>query len=447
MLHEQAVASGERHACLVTADHELSCSGANEVNQLAAVVATDRFADVAVGSSNTCALSWQRGVQCWGENAFGVVNGPAAAFAAAQWTSVSVGRKHACGVTTDGAGVCWGDNALHAALVSARTAPPACLAHSVLLQVPDTGQTWLQVVAGVLHTCGITANSRDTLCWGGVDPEVQQVPLLGAGERWTQLSAGADFSCGLTTAPRALCWGSNDRMQTVLPAATEGWVQLVTGQYHGCALSAGLSIQCWGDNSLGQIEAPGGSAGPFLRLSAQPVGSSACAWRGGGVTLCWGRTQASALAFIEGAWAAEAALRVAVAHTGALKCAGGLVCGGGLASAGALGAVASGTEVVLARDSVHLLTPPLVLGDTSDVSIADAGATGAAPVVRCSSLCLVVTSSQLSLRRLRLELRPTDGPAITLVSSTLSARGCRLEVGGQVGARTLKFAASLFGLP
>jgi len=90
--------------------------------------------------------------------------------------------------------------------------------------------TVVSVVAGLIHSCALTADGA-VYCWGGNDfGELGDGTLL---ERDTPIAV-------------------------TLPRVT----RIAAGEVHTCALTAGGTVMCWGDNSYGEVgngAADGGS--------------------------------------------------------------------------------------------------------------------------------------------------------------------------------------------
>lgn len=149
--------------------------------------------------------------------------------------------------------------------------------------VPAAVPSFISVVAGAKHTCGLTAQ-RSVYCWGsnylgqvgdgsGTDRTIPTPVAVGEGlaaGTVVAISAGLTHTCALTFHGRAYCWGYNGggrlgdgttaqfRPAPVLvrstPSLPHGRVRAVAaGGRHTCAIAEGGSASCWGTNDHGQL--------------------------------------------------------------------------------------------------------------------------------------------------------------------------------------------------
>ena len=113
---------------------------------------------IVVGRTHTCAL-WGGAVSCWGQNAVGQLgNGSAVDQSTAQSArglsgvaSLAAAGDHACAIDGSGAVWCWGANS-SGQLGDASTTP-----RSVPVNVSGLTSGWVAVVAGMYHSCAVTA--------------------------------------------------------------------------------------------------------------------------------------------------------------------------------------------------------------------------------------------------------------------------------------------------
>jgi alpha-tubulin suppressor-like RCC1 family protein len=193
--------------------------------------------------------------------------------AALSFRQVSVGSRHACGVTTDSLAYCWGgndrgqigDGKLD---LLARLTPVAVVG----------GLRFVQVSAGVDHTCGVTTGHR-AYCWGfngsgrlgdGTAANTRPAPVAVAGGLLFQgVTAGRQHTCGVTTDNRAYCWGFNrdgrlgdgTTVRRLTPVRVAGGLRFrqvnTTGSTvpgsHTCGTTTGDVAYCWGANGDGQL--------------------------------------------------------------------------------------------------------------------------------------------------------------------------------------------------
>jgi len=232
---------------------------------------------------HTCGLDPGGLALCWGKNEAGRLGTglipdsptPTAVAGDEHYLDLSSGSYHTCAVTLTGAGICWGSNG-NGALGS------AAVAGSSYIPVPvDGGLTFRAIVAGLFHSCGITADST-AYCWGDNSPGVLgnnstryslvPVPVFG-GFKASTVALGKYFSCALSPAGAAWCWGNNDlgtlgngtTASDSVPVPVAGGLtfgQLSVGVgHHACGLTQSGVLYCWGANSNGQLGRPGRSNG------------------------------------------------------------------------------------------------------------------------------------------------------------------------------------------
>lgn len=139
--HYLDVSSGDSHTCAIQKKGgSIQCWGSNLQGQL--TPPQGRFKSISARNNQTCAVSTQGQVLCWGEDAFESFIQPMGVF-----TDVTVGKLHACAVRQSDNGVqCWGNNFF-----------------GVLN--PPVGEKFLEVLSGDYHSCGVTLDKR-LLCWG-----------------------------------------------------------------------------------------------------------------------------------------------------------------------------------------------------------------------------------------------------------------------------------------
>ena len=137
---------------------------------------------------------------------------------------------------------------------------------------PSLVADYVQISAGVAHSCAVTAD-RDLLCWGsggsgrlGIGNTLNQTTpiLVTGGFSWLQVSAGAEHTCGVTTDNELYCWGNGgsgrlgngSTENTAQPRiASRGldWAQVSAGKEHTCGVTTAGELYCWGEGSLGRL--------------------------------------------------------------------------------------------------------------------------------------------------------------------------------------------------
>ena len=203
---------------------------------------------------------------------------PAAELATAaqvlSFRQVSAANHHSCGVTTDDRAYCWGDGGggglLGNGTMNSSRVPVAV----------SGGLRFLQVSAGMAHTCGLTGDNR-AYCWGHngngqlgdgtgtgdpgtISGSVRLAPVAVAGGlRFRQLRAGGNHTCGVTTTNVAYCWGWNvagelgdgTTVKRLAPTRVAGGLSFrqVSVSGHTCGVTTGNRAYCWGQNTDGQL--------------------------------------------------------------------------------------------------------------------------------------------------------------------------------------------------
>jgi alpha-tubulin suppressor-like RCC1 family protein len=177
-------------------------------------------AQVAAGTFQTCAVTQDAGLQCWGT----ALGGAGPTFATPQplpWTTsvdvslVALGYSHGCVLTTAFDVRCWGDNS-YGQLGIGSFVPQAS---PVLVPIPAIGVVDVDAGAQSLHSCAIDAQNG-VWCWGSnsngqlgdgttVDSNVP-VRAANPGVSVSRVTVGAAHTClKPDSGPRALCWGDN----------------------------------------------------------------------------------------------------------------------------------------------------------------------------------------------------------------------------------------------
>jgi len=221
---------------------------------------------VSVFDGDTCALTSQGGVQCWGENTAGQLGNNSSVASsvpvpvsglASGVAAISVGGSSACAVTTLGSLVCWGDNSV------GQLGNNSMIASSVPVPVPGLASGVAAVSVALGAACALTTAGA-VLCWGrGGNLIPSEVQGLSCGIGAIGVS-GTDW-CALSEAGQVLCLGDDEEGQlgdgsetaTNVPVAvsglTSGVAQIAAGLYFECALTAAGGVLCLGANEEGEI--------------------------------------------------------------------------------------------------------------------------------------------------------------------------------------------------
>lgn len=226
-----------------------------------------KFKMIAAGWLHACGIATDDRVFCWGDNRHGQLgNGnldsddtpadahivPVAVATDKKFLMLSSGALQTCGITTDNHVVCWGDNETGQLGDGTTTdrAFPTAIASDQSFRFVSVGSgfrggalanpTTTVSAGGAAHTCALTTTGL-AYCWGW-NGDGQ----LGDGTKTDHL------------APIAVAGG--------LPFSTIG-----AGGAFTCAMR-GHQVTCWGSNSTGQIGYGQGKGGtlPFPRTVVAP---------------------------------------------------------------------------------------------------------------------------------------------------------------------------------
>lgn len=224
---------------------------------------------------NTCALTTDSRVFCWGQNHHGQLGDgttttrlkPVLVTTTLSFQQVSAGWEHACGITPDHRAYCWGNNGV-GALGDATTED-----HHTPVAVAG-GHAFRQLDAGLDFTCGVSYPDNRAWCWGNnwagqlgdgtTTTRLTPVAVAG-GLSFQQVRTGAFHACGITTTNVAYCWGYNiygrlgdstnvTRLRpTRVAAGSLRFRQIDAGGDYTCAVTTTARAYCWGDGRIGSL--------------------------------------------------------------------------------------------------------------------------------------------------------------------------------------------------
>lgn len=190
------------------------------------------------------------------------------------------------------------------------------------LEVDVASVTFTRLVAGVRHTCGVTAQDV-AYCWGSNVQNMLASPIGGWSVtpfRVEGLGAVAavapsnGHACALTLAGESRCWGNGSYGQfgdgtsdpsvngISTPRTTLGglhFTRLTVGDALTCGLVNGGQAYCWGYGGDGQLGSgssqtvnptPVAVSGnlQFATLGSHPLARFVCGLLAGGQAYCWG---------------------------------------------------------------------------------------------------------------------------------------------------------------
>ncbi|MDP1860685.1 MAG: hypothetical protein Q8K82_18560, partial [Gemmatimonadaceae bacterium] len=290
-----AITAGASHACALNSDGGVKCWGNNEYGQLGdgstasssvpvnVVGLASGVRAIAAGWSDTCALTTDGGVTCWGNNPFGGLGNGTSTDSSVPVdvvgldsgvTAISAGTLHTCALTGGGGVSCWGYGQSDDSTIFSSAVP---------VQVPGLASGITVIAAALDRTCALS--SGGVTCWGPNDapPPGETLPDRFAAVDLSRLSGeviaiapGESHACVLTNRGGVACWGDNsygqlgqfrapsEAIPVDVPGLTSGVTAITVGGMHTCALSAGGGDRCWGFNDQGQL-------GSVLRCSISSV--------------------------------------------------------------------------------------------------------------------------------------------------------------------------------
>jgi len=273
------------HTCVLLMNGSVKCWGRNDQGQLGNGTTLDAplpadviglssgIAQISTGKFNTCVVTIDGGIKCWGGNARGqlgngtIVNSsiPVDVAGLADGVSqVSVGQQHICALMDNGTVKCWGSNSF------GQLGNGTTTNSSVPVEVIGLGGSVSQISTGTDFTCALLTTGG-VKCWGtnrrgqlaNGNPAVFTNPIptdvVGYSSGVTQIKSGIFRTCAITTNGGVKCWGAGYTNGSIIlssgdvPALTTGVSQISTGDLSHCAITTNGEAKCWGSNSNGQL--------------------------------------------------------------------------------------------------------------------------------------------------------------------------------------------------
>lgn len=260
---------------------------------------------------------------CWGDRRQRDADAPQPVPTVAAARSVGVGEDHVCALRTDGTALCWG-SALGGSLGNGWSG-----AHPQPGAVP--GITDAVRVRALLGESCAERRTGAIACWGDGDPAPRDMPRLrtladaggSVGDctpeaglpgdvRAGSLSCGLGAGCAIRTGGQVVCWRRPGHAEpgmgpllvaaSTTPAEVAGLsdaAQVAVGLDTACARRGDGRVLCWGRNGSGQVGDGTLSEGRPQPVPAAGVAGAvdvsvgfhhACAALQGGEVRCWGST-------------------------------------------------------------------------------------------------------------------------------------------------------------
>ncbi len=285
------ISAGNLESCALTSDGTMQCWGYNDAGQLGNGTTTNSSTPVGVSSlsgvkairegvytDNTCALLSGGGVECWGYNPYGNLgNGNT--------------TNSSTPVVVEGVG--------GVGQLSGVTAITPGGWHSCAVLSGGTVNCWGYNASGQLGN-GTTTNSTTPVVVKGVGGTGT---LTGA----SAIGVGFEHTCALLTNGTVDCWGygaDGELGNGALPpshtpvgvSGLSGATAIAVGDEFSCALISGGTVECWGSNANGQLgngsttnsDTPVPVSGLTGVTAIAAGGYHACALLSNGTAECWG---------------------------------------------------------------------------------------------------------------------------------------------------------------
>jgi alpha-tubulin suppressor-like RCC1 family protein len=321
------LAAGFGHTCASSVAGKVWCWGSNASGELGTNTIISSFTAASVenlssgvrqlsaGLHHTCALLISGGTKCWGSDTFAQLGTGYKHFRSipsdviglsSGIAQVAMGTSHTCALSTVGAVKCWGlnsDGQLGDGLNSATRMP---------VNVAGLGSGIVQISASGNQTCALNSQGS-VLCWGQLFNGAKSstpTSVSGLPPNVAFIEAGNGSQCILTSDGGAKCWGANNLGQLGIGSTapqtapadvyglTSGVTQIARGFGHTCGALATGEARCWGANTYGQVgigAAGGGIEYPLLvsvvtngLTQIEPGSEHTCAVVSGGAK-CWGK--------------------------------------------------------------------------------------------------------------------------------------------------------------
>jgi alpha-tubulin suppressor-like RCC1 family protein len=329
-----ALSVGRDHACALLADHSAACWGDDRMSESGATTKPEQCDDV--GLVVPCRT---RPVRVAGD---------------AHFRSIAAGFRESCGISIERRVLCWG------AFVDGRPRESArvdlcggsqlrsCRRRPTLLpflvgrqQGPPALASFDTLAIGAFASCGVAKTS--VYCWGhgtdwmGIPGSVSGIAIDGV----LSASMGDQHACGVHFTSVLFCWGARwlgrgdpptkrtrREPQFHMLDSAGTFAAVSVGAMHSCAIEANTRrLFCWGANQHGQLgigslDRTRGAAMRDAHPQPEPVGGSlrftqvaaglehTCALSTNGAVYCWGRALRGSLGENTGTVAAPMRMRL-----------------------------------------------------------------------------------------------------------------------------------------
>lgn len=229
--HEfSSISAGWDHSCGVTTNNAAYCwgngtygalgNGSTESSVTPILVSGGHsFTQVSASSTHSCGLTLSGKAYCWGRNTLGELGigtpddivhpEPVAVTGDLTFSQVSAGLSNTCGVTTDRSVYCWGYGAQLGSeppetcpRTSNTTGDIPCAPYPVPI---NTEAVFVTVDSWTGMSCAVTPEGA-AYCWSS---HINLPIPVGGAPPFRSVSAGALAACGMGTDGVAYCWNSD----------------------------------------------------------------------------------------------------------------------------------------------------------------------------------------------------------------------------------------------
>ena len=243
-----------------------------------------KFKKLSAGINHTCGIDQFNQAYCWGANDFSQLGlgtepvqnrsadvlVPTRINSSKNYIDIDVHGFQSCAMTANKEVDCWGDNA--ATTYSGNKAIPP----EISKIITQKGSGYTRIALGTSQRCGLLPTGT-IQCWqdersgsfgDGSTEQYGQDPINTIGGPYTYLSFGNKHGCGVVSNGDGFCWGYNftgelgngggddmadSRSTPQLIMGGLKWNHVAVGYGHTCGISIGGNAYCWGSNFKGQL--------------------------------------------------------------------------------------------------------------------------------------------------------------------------------------------------